>query len=317
MSTREHVLESLRDAGAAGVSGEHLAVRLGVSRAAVAKHVAALRAEGYEVTAVPGAGYRLVSAPDLPLPSEVRRLLRDPFWAELDGGGVTASTNDDARRLAREGAPQGTVVLAARQTAGRGRLGRSWASPEGGVYLSAVLRPPIAPSEAGPLPLVIAVGVARGLDALGVDCRLKWPNDVYLDGSKIAGILLEMSAEGDRIDWVVAGVGVNVRPPAERPSGAAYVADLVAGARLAEVAAAVLDGIAGAYSLWREDGFGPLLEEYERRAYLTGSDVVVSDMTGAVRAAGRVRGVDGEGRLLVAGPDGTRTVSSGDVTLRR
>ena len=147
MTTRDAVLAALRDAGPAGVSGERLARELGVSRVTVGNHVGALREAGYEIEASPGTGYRLVAAPDLPLPSEVRPLLTQGFWTRLEGGGATASTNDDARRLARDGAPEGTVVLASEQTGGRGRLGRAWSSPVGGAYLSAVLRPTVAPAE--------------------------------------------------------------------------------------------------------------------------------------------------------------------------
>ena len=112
MTTREAVLAALRAAGATGLSGEALAQSLGVSRVAIGKHVAALREAGYEIEADPGVGYRLISVPDGPLPAEVAPLLADASWMVLTGGGETGSTNDDARALAREGAPEGTVVLA-------------------------------------------------------------------------------------------------------------------------------------------------------------------------------------------------------------
>ena len=137
----------------------------------------------------------------------MRRLLRSGLWTDLSGGGETGSTNDDARALARAGAEQGTVVLASRQIAGRGRLGRTWESPEGGAYLSAVLRPAVSPSDVSSLALVIALGVAEALEGLGLTPSVKWPNDVLVDGAKLAGVLLEMAAEADRVDWVVVGVG--------------------------------------------------------------------------------------------------------------
>lgn len=340
MTRRVEVLAALREAGEAGVSGESLAHRLGVSRVAVGKHVAALRAAGYEIAAAPGTGYRLVAVPDLPLPSEVAPLLSADaasFWVALNGGADTRSTNDDARALAREGAPEGTVVLAARQSAGRGRLGRSWESPAGGVYLSVVIRPNTPLGEISSLALAVALGVAFGLEELGVAPNLKWPNDVLLDGRKLAGVLLEMSADSDRVDWVVAGIGLNVRRPEERsetprsaapaasdarapvtPEGAAYLADSLPGVALARVAAAELEGIHTAYVQWRDGGFPAIRSAYEARFSLTGQTVVVRDASGLARAEGPVVGVDEAGRLLVEDIRAGRAIAvvAGDVTLR-
>jgi len=319
---REAVLRALRQAPG-GVSGQDLASELGVSRAAVAKHVAALRDLGYAIDAEPGRGYRLTFVPDTPLPYEVAALLASRFWGPLAGGRITGSTNDDARALARAGAGEGTVVLAAAQTGGRGRLGRSWESPEGGVYLSAVLRPDFAPADAGPLPLVIGLGVALGLEGLGARVGLKWPNDVFVldaDGrpeGKVAGVLLESMTEGERLVWVVAGVGVDVRSPREPAAGAAYLEHLPGGPpRLARVAAAVLDGIADAYARFVADGFAPMAPDYASRSVLAGRDVAVSDAGGRHVAQGVVAGVDESGRLLLDGPSGRTAVSAGDVTLR-
>lgn len=320
---RAGVLAMLR-ARPASVSGEEIAADLGVSRVAVGKHVAALRELGYVIEAEPGHGYRLTGVPDAPLPYEVAPLLTSRLWGPLTGGGVTGSTNDDARALARAGAPEGAVVLASAQTAGRGRLGRAWQSPVGGVYLSALLRPLLAPAEAGPLPLVIGLGVSLGLERLGARVALKWPNDVLARDAtgavagKVAGTLLESLTEGERLSWVVAGVGVDVSRPAAPAPGAAYL-DAVLGRRAgaASVAAAVLDGIAEAYAGLVALGFGGLRRAYEERSVLTGLEVEVADARGDRVAAGVVAGVDESGRLVVDGVDGPRAVAAGDVTLRR
>lgn len=317
MSTRERVLEALRAAGDAGVSGETLAKELGVSRAAIAKHVGALQAAGYEIAAAPGRGYRLLGAPDLPIPEEVAPLLREPLWVRVEGGEETGSTNDDARALARAGAPEGTAVVAARQTAGRGRLGRRWSSPPGGAYLSAVLRPGVAPADASTLALAVGIGVARAIESMGGSPELKWPNDVLLAGGKVAGILLEMAAESDRVEWTVAGVGLNVRRPQDAQEGASYLSDIAPGVRTAVAAAAVLDEIAKAYGEWTRLGFAGLRDEYERRHSLGGKRVTVRDAMGVIRAEGDVRGIDEDGRLIVAGADGgERRIAAGEVTLR-
>lgn len=339
MTTRDDVLEALRSASGQDVSGEALAMRLGVSRVAVSKHVSALREAGYEIAAAPGSGYRLLAVPDLPLPAEVTSRLRLSFWTSFEGGGATESTNDDARAAARAGAPEGAVFLASSQSAGRGRLGREWVSPPGGVYLSVVLRPCVAPAEVSSLTLAVALGVAMGLERLGIEPKLKWPNDLLLGDGKLAGLLHEMSVESDMVEWVVAGVGVNVRQleagaegevGAARVPGAAPTSDSLATPvafaeeaagrplTLAEVAAAELDGIAGAYAAWRSGGFAGLRAEYEARFALAGEQVVVRDAMGEQRAAGEVLGVDDEGRLLVRGQDGAvQQVLAGEVTLRR
>jgi BirA family biotin operon repressor/biotin-[acetyl-CoA-carboxylase] ligase len=305
----------LRDAGGEAVSGEEMADELGVSRVAVAKHVASLRKTGYDIEAVVGEGYRLLAVPDAPLPAEVSQWLASEPWVRLEGGGETGSTNDDARALARGGAAEGTVVLASRQTYGRGRLGRTWESPEGGAYFSAVLRPQVAPSRVASLALAVALGVARGLESLGVASEVKWPNDVFAAGGKIAGVLLEMTAEADRVNWVVVGVGVNVRAPASRVPGAAYIDDIF-DIPVARAVAAIIDGVVGAYADWSTGGFDSLREEYANRAMLTGKSVTVRDATGALRAEGVVAGIDDTGRLLVVSAEGIFPVEAGEVTLR-
>jgi BirA family biotin operon repressor/biotin-[acetyl-CoA-carboxylase] ligase len=318
MTTREAVLEALRESAGAGLSGEVLATSLGVSRVAIGKHVTALRAEGYVIEALPGRGYILVSIPDAPLPLEVERLLRPGFWTNLSGGGETRSTNDDARSLARGGAGEGTVVLASRQTAGRGRLGRTWESPDGGAYFSAVLKPLVSPAGVASVALAVALGIAEGLESLDCVPSVKWPNDVFVGGGKVAGVLLEMAAESDRVDWVVVGVGVNVRRPTVPGTGASGAANLreSTGASVPVVVAALLDGIASTYRRWVDGGFVALRASYESRLMLSRSLVRVSGLDGSMIAEGVVRGVDDQGRLLVESELGVVPVTAGEVTLR-
>ncbi|MDP2233309.1 MAG: biotin--[acetyl-CoA-carboxylase] ligase [Actinomycetota bacterium] len=324
MSRRSQVLRALIGAEGAAVSGEDLAAELGVTRVAVSKHMAALRDLGYVIEAAPHTGYQLISSPDLLLPDAVEALVRDPLWVRFEGGPSTVSTNDDAKRLARSGAPEGTMVVVGAQTGGRGRLGREWVSPSGGVYLSIILRPSMSPAQSSALPLVVALGVARGLESLGCYPLLKWPNDVWLGtapGStdalgKLSGVLLEMQSEIDRVEWIVAGIGVNVSSATGRTPGAAYVDDQVPGCAPAAVAAAVLDGIAESFGQFVSDGFGTLAEEYVSRSMLEGREVTVRELDGTVRASGRVQGVDADGRLLLDGGSGMLAISTGDVTLR-
>jgi BirA family biotin operon repressor/biotin-[acetyl-CoA-carboxylase] ligase len=314
ISRRAAIAAALSAAGPAGVSGEVIARELGISRVAVGKHIGALREAGYAIESVPRAGYRLLEAPDACIPEEVGPRLTHPLWVACEGGPETASTNDDAKRLARAGAAEGTVVVAGRQTGGKGRFGRTWTSPPGGVYASAVLRPPLAPSALGPLALVAALAVARALERFGVSAQLKWPNDVMAGGGKIAGILVEMAAEADSVEWLVAGIGVDVADPGT--DGASWVRRYYADVGVADVAAAVLDELAAAYTGFTADGFPAVAEEYRQRGMLWGADVVVRDAAGGVVADGVAETVDNTGALVVSGADGRRVVVAGEVTLR-
>lgn len=315
ISRRAQVASALADAGSAGISGEVLATELGVSRVAINKHVAALRGLGYVIRSTPHVGYRLESAPDLCIPEEVGPRLRDALWIACEGGESLPSTNDAAKQLARAGAGEGTAVVAARQTGGRGRFGRVWESPSGGAYVSCVLRPSLLPADMSPLSLVVAIGAARGLESLGVPVGLKWPNDLEVDGRKLGGILLEMAAEADRVEWVVAGCGVNV---GGRPhTRAAAVCDFAVSTTAGEVGGAVLDGIASAYREFLEAGFGQLHAEYEARSTLTGQRVSVRDATGALVAEGEVVGVGDAGALVLETANGRAHLSAGEVTLAR
>jgi BirA family biotin operon repressor/biotin-[acetyl-CoA-carboxylase] ligase len=205
-----NVLKAL--AGEKGfVSGAKLASLFGVSRTAIWKSISSLRAMGYVIEGAPKAGYRFVKAPDLLLPYEIRRGLETrTLGRRIEYYEEVGSTNDIARELASKGAPEGTLVIAERQTKGRGRLGREWLSPRGGLWFSIILRPKLAPGEVARLALMLGVVVARVLNAYGLRCRLKWPNDVLVRGRKVCGILTEIDAEMDRVNYVVAGIGINV-----------------------------------------------------------------------------------------------------------
>ncbi|MBI5479860.1 MAG: biotin--[acetyl-CoA-carboxylase] ligase [Deltaproteobacteria bacterium] len=198
--------------GGAWVSGADLARARGISRAAVSKQVAALRRQGFTIEAAPRRGYRLVGAPDRPLPALLQPLLQTRrFGRELRALERVGSTNDEAAAWARAGAPEGALVLAETQEHGRGRVGRRWHSPPGeNLYLSLVLRPPRPPHELPPLTLAAGLAVFDVCAARGLRPELKWPNDVLLGGKKVAGVLTEMSSEAERVLHVVIGLGLNV-----------------------------------------------------------------------------------------------------------
>ena len=308
---REEVLAALVQAGPAGVSGEALAARLGCSRAAVHRHVEALRRSGLVVTGEQD-GYRLDADADPVVPALVVPRLRPPLAGPVEWRAETGSTNDDLTALAREGAPEGTVVGADRQSAGRGRRGRSWlAASRHALLVSVLLRPPVAPVEAGLLPIVVAVGAA---EALGADARIVWPNDILLDGRKTAGILCEMSADQERVGWAVAGIGVNVRSApalddARWSPGA--LADLGPPPARADLLVGLLDALGRRYAQWLGEGPGPVLEAFAARDALAGRRIAVSLPEGEV--AGTCAGLDDLGRLRLRTEAGERLLSAGEV----
>jgi len=197
------ILQALRERSDY-LSGETLAGQLGISRVSIWKHIRSLKKDGYVIEASPK-GYRLISSPDSLLPYEFPDLeQRIHYFPEI------GSTMDAARELAKKGAGEGTIVIAEAQTRGRGRLSREWLSPEGGIYFTLILRPRISPAYAPRINLMAAVAVAATIRKLfGLKAELKWPNDVLIGGRKVCGILAEMDAEMDIINFVNVGIGIN------------------------------------------------------------------------------------------------------------
>jgi BirA family biotin operon repressor/biotin-[acetyl-CoA-carboxylase] ligase len=201
--TKKQILQALRERGGY-LSGETLSSQLGTSRVSIWKHIRSLKEDGYVIEASPN-GYRLVSSPDLLLPYEFPGLeQRIHYFPEI------GSTMDAARELAKKGAGEGTIVIAEAQTRGRGRLSREWLSPEGGIYFTLVLRPGISPAYAPRINLMVSIAVAATIRKLfGLKAELKWPNDVLIEGRKVCGILAEMDAEMDVVNFVNVGIGIN------------------------------------------------------------------------------------------------------------
>jgi BirA family biotin operon repressor/biotin-[acetyl-CoA-carboxylase] ligase len=238
-----------------------------------------------------------------------------PWRAPVEHHDSLESTSDRLKDLARSGALEGTVVVADRQTAGRGRQGRTWESPLGNLYVSALLRPTAA-TLSSLLPLAAGVAVAEGLERLGLRAQLKWPNDVVMGDRKVGGILAESSATGLQVDWVVVGIGVNVRAPLgpELRDTAVSLAD-VGGSHLPveDVLCAVLAGLSVWYHRLRDEGGGMVLDEWRRRSVPWWGKPVETWFEGN-RITGRAAFVDDEGGLVLQMDDGSRkTLRSGEV----
>jgi BirA family biotin operon repressor/biotin-[acetyl-CoA-carboxylase] ligase len=317
------LLALLRQRQGEQVSGEELSRHLGISRTAVWKQVNKLKESGYVIDAVQSRGYRLCSAPDLFDPATImsglqgcRRLTSVISLRE------TVSTNMTAYRMAEEGAGEGTVVLAETQTGGKGRMGRSWASPPGvNLYCSIILRPSIPPVAAAQLTFLSAVGVARAIErTTSLNPRIKWPNDILLGDRKVAGLLNEMSSETDRVNFVILGIGVNLNMAREqfpvdlRTPATSLLLETGTAVGRSSFATVMLREIDDLYDQFLSSGYGPVRAEWLTRSRLAGEMVGVSD--GGRERQGRVVGLDEYGALLLETADGQREqVLSGDVRI--
>lgn len=321
---KDAVLRLLKKSRPEYVSGEEICRTLMVTRTCVWKYIQALREEGYEVDARPRAGYRLVAVPDKLYPEEVGDQLSTRFVGRrIYYSESLPSTNDRAKDLARQGEPEGTIVVADEQTGGRGRLGRSWLSPKGkGLWFSVVFRPPVNPSRASQLTILAAVALAGAImDRTGLQVGIKWPNDLLLNGRKVCGILTEMSAEMDRINYLVLGAGVNVNlAPADFAGEVKETATSLMIERNGPVSRvgllrAALESIERWYLCWLSEGFVPVLARWKDLSVTLDRPVRIHALNETWE--GWAEDIDGEGALILRMDDGSRKkVISGEVSLR-
>jgi len=241
------------------------------------------------------------------LPAGFRRIAHDRV----------ASTNDEARRLAEAGAGEGLVVTGGVQSAGRGRQGRTWVSPHGNLYASFLLRPKVKPAEAGAFGFAAAVAVAETVERLapGADAKCKWPNDVLVGGKKIAGILLESRGTPETLDWLIAGIGVNVAvAPAEAEWPATSVSALGGDPSVERALETLADRLDHWYRRWLGEGFAALRQAWLARAYALG-EILKIKRNGDERE-GKFVGLDPAGALVLERLDGVReALSFGEIVV--
>ena len=312
-STKQALLQALSEAGGGYISGQQLAERLGVSRAAVHKAAAALSAQGYTLEAVSRRGYRLAGG--------------DPFCAEAAGDYPAPihlydrleSSNQTAKQLALSGAPHGTLVLTGQQSAGRGRMGRKFESPAGqGVYLSLILRADIPAADAQTVTVSAAVAVCRAVKALcGLELSIKWVNDLYYHGKKVCGILTEAGAdlESGRLEWLVVGIGLNfTTAPDEFPEELRRIAGSLFPGGPAPVGRVALAAAIARELLALCPAFD-CLDEYRARCFVPGHWVTVC--TGRETYAALALAIDDAGQLIVRRENGREeALRHGEVSIR-
>jgi len=320
---RNTILELLRNHGDDYLSGEDISRQLSVSRTAVWKHIQALKQSGYEIESHTRLGYRLRVVPDRLRPEEIiphfktkwmgKRIL---YFDEL------GSTNIEARNEAQRGAPEGTIIIAETQKSGKGRLARGWYSPQyKGIWLSVVLRPKFRPQDAPKCSLMAAVALERAIaDQTGIHCGIKWPNDLLIGDKKFIGILTEMSADFDSINYIVIGMGVNVNLLAEDiPDELQAIATSLAMATGATVDRKALLGkilreLEFSYEQVCQNGFDGLLDEWRAKSITLGQlvDVYGFDQ----HFSGQAIDIDSDGALLIERDTGVERVIAGDVSIR-
>ena len=310
---RTRLIDLFSEAGDGFISGQKISDALGCSRTAVWKHIEELRKEGYEVEAVRRKGYRLIKKPGKLSESEIR--------FELHYRDVLPSTQKTAHELANDGAPEGTLVVADKQTAGRGRMARVWHSQEGnGIWMSLILRPDVPLQKTPQLTLLSAVAVVQAIEAFtGVQAAIKWPNDLMIHGKKAVGILTELQAEEDRVRSVILGIGINVNQqetdfPGELQDIATSLS-MEAGEKIdrAGLIQEILLTFEKRYQDYLNHGFTPIKLLWESYAVGLGNELRARTLQGTFY--GKSLGIDDEGVLLLETRDGIKKIYSADIEL--
>ena len=320
------ILRALRRAGDGAIPAADLAQQLGVGRPAIAGRIQALRALGYEIDTTPHFGYHLVESPDL--------LHADDLMSRIDEKSVigreihvfeeTTSTNDVIEKFARDGMKEGVVVFAESQTRGRGRLGRKWISPRRkGLWFSILLRPQLRLDESTRLTVASATALRRAIDKItGLKPRIKWPNDIILSGRKVAGILTEMRAEVDRVDYVILGIGVDVNlnatdfPPDLKKIATSLKAESGKAVSRPALASQIIRELNADYKRITNGEFSQVSDEWEEHCDTIGQNVSIR--IGQRLLRGRAESLGEEGALLLRTDYGhLERVVGGDVFLEK
>ena len=321
-NTASRILETLKRK-CDFVSGEEMSVGLGITRAAVWKHITALRKKGYSIKSATNRGYRLLQSPDILNADEItdgagtgmvgRRII---YFDEI------GSTNAIAKKIAADGAAEGTVIIAGDQTSGRGRFGREWFSGGSeGVYISVILKPNSAAADVAGMTLIAGLAVCKALRDITLEYVLiKWPNDVILNGKKLCGILTELSAECERIDYLIIGIGINVNnenfPEEIRDRATSVFIETGTKYSRKAIIHKVMAYLEKYYLRYSNDhSLSGIISEYSGLCATLGNDIEATHH--GIKICGKATGIDDSGSLLIRKADGTViSVNSGEVSVR-
>jgi len=316
------ILKLLRDSDDY-ISGQSICNELGISRTAVWKYINQLKLEGYGIEATQNKGYNITEYPDLLTEVELGSLFENDFFGnkiyfynEID------STNNEAKKKAEDGATQGTLVITECQNSGRGRRGKKWLSPSGsGIWMSFVLTPTIHPNGASMITLVAALSVVSALRNIkGLECNIKWPNDIVVNGKKICGILTEMSSELDAVNYVIVGIGINVNNTNFDETIKEIASSIFLETGLTIKRSKVVADFASCFEkyysrfLQTQDMSG-LLDEYNGLLINAGREVKINNINN--QFIGNAIGINEKGELLVKKQDGNvEKIMAGEVSVR-
>ena len=312
---KQSIIDILKSGGGY-VSGEKISQKLGISRAAVWKHIKTLRSDGYNIKSVTNKGYHLASAPDTISEYEIKSGLKTTRVGQnIKYVYETDSTNNEAKRFSDMA--DGTLFIADIQTGGKGRLGRNWTSPAGeGIWMSLLLKPDIIPGEAPEITLIAGLSVCRALKSFGA--QIKWPNDVVINGKKICGILTEMSAEIERVSYIICGIGINVNTEEfhENLRGKATSLYTITGERQnrTEIIKRVMEEFEPLYDEYLKNRLKNIIPEYKSACVNIGRRVSV--IYGDTQIIGTATDITENGQLVVDTDGGEIAISSGEVSVR-
>jgi len=314
---QDKILDFLKKKSSGYISGEEISQHLGISRQGLWKHILELKALGYEIIAVPHLGYRLVSIPDRLFPSEISYNLNTKFIGKkIYYFEEVATTMDIALDLGIKQEKEGTIILAEGQTKGKGRLGRSWFSPKyKGIYFSLILRPEVLPQQASLFTLLSGVSVCEAIKLIThIDVQIKWPNDILIHNKKLGGILTELSAEMDKVHFIVIGIGINVNNDKKTlPMNATSLKlKLKENINRIELLKEILRRIEENYFLFKEKQAKIIIEKWkEFNCTLTKRVKIIAHKE---HIEGQAQDIDLDGSLLIRCDSGLiRKITAGDV----
>lgn len=300
------------------VSGEEISKEIGISRAAIWKHIKKLRELGYEIESKTNEGYKLIKSPEKQIEFELERLLDTKiigkkilFFEEVD------STNNKAKQIALE-ENEGTVVISEMQTSGRGRRGRGWYSPKGGIYVSFILKPNVSPEKASQLTLVSSLALVETLNAMdnNLNANIKWPNDVLISGKKISGILTELSSDMEKINYIVVGIGINLNTEKEilPENGTSLKIEIKEEVSIKLFLKSFLEYYDSIYQEYLNGDIDQIIERWKNNSDTLGKKVKIIGINETYE--GLAKDIDENGALILKTKEKEIKVYSGDVSLR-
>ena len=308
---KNKVLEALYEKKGEYVPIDDLASKLEIPVSKVQEHITSLENEGYLIEMSSDKEFKLKEDLTLLLPHKLKDKLNTRYIGkEIHYFREVDSTNEVAKKLAREGAPEGTIIIAESQSRGKGRRGKKWISPLGGAWLSIILRPNTLPINAPQLTFIAGVAAAQTIkDEYGLDAGIKWPNDVLIDNKKVCGVLTEISTEIDTIDYIVTGIGidanidVNLLPPELRDTTTSIKSELDHDISRMILVQKFLGNFETMYDEFNKGNFQEILRKWRQLSKTIGRQVEIRKGTEFIR--GEAVGVNSKGALILELEDGT------------